>query len=78
MNATSIREAARVAALIAILMVAAILGLAVGNTLNDRSGTDAAQVLGGGGMVHGKLVLPTAGPDLANHDGRTPTTPTPR
>jgi len=78
MNATSIREAARVAALIAILMVAAVLGLAVGNTLNDRSGTDAAQALSGGGMVHGKLILPSAGPDLANHDGRTPTTPTPR
>lgn len=37
MNATAIRDAARVIALIAVLIVAAVLGLAVGTALNGRS-----------------------------------------
>ena len=37
MTATAIREGARVAALIVILVLAAVLGLVVGNALNGRS-----------------------------------------
>ena len=36
MNATAIRDGARVAALIVILVLAAVLGLVVGNALNGR------------------------------------------
>ncbi len=41
MITTTIREGARIAALIVILVAAAILGLMVGNALNGRSGSDA-------------------------------------
>ena len=51
MNATAIREAARVVALIAILALAAVLGLAVGNAINGRQGTDAISTLNAGNMV---------------------------
>lgn len=37
MTATAIREGARVTALIVILVIAAVLGLVVGNALNGRS-----------------------------------------
>ena len=37
MTATAIRDGARVAALIVILVLAAVLGLVVGNALNGRS-----------------------------------------
>jgi hypothetical protein len=40
MTATAIREGARVLALIVILVIAAVLGLVVGNALNGRSSSD--------------------------------------
>jgi hypothetical protein len=40
MTATAIRDGARVTALIVILVLAAVLGLAVGNALNGRSTAD--------------------------------------
>ena len=41
MNTTAFREGARVAAIILVLALAAILGSAVGNALNGRSAADA-------------------------------------
>ena len=58
MTTTAIREAAHVAALIAILVLAAILGLAVGNALDGRSNADAASAANAGNMVPGNLGAP--------------------
>jgi len=50
MHATAIREGARVAALIVVLALAAVLGLAVGNALNGRSSGDVGAPAAGAAL----------------------------
>ena len=53
MTATTIREGARIAALIVILVVAAVLGLVVGNTLNGRSSSNVGAQVPDAATLHG-------------------------
>ena len=82
---TAIREGARVAALIVVLVLAAVLGLVVGNALNGRStagvGAQAPDVTTFDGTPsyadpHYQLIRRAAAADAA--DASTLSGPTPR
>ncbi|MEA2651559.1 MAG: hypothetical protein QOI85_1280 [Chloroflexota bacterium] len=53
MTATAIREGARIAALIVVLVLAAVLGLVVGNALHGRSSAGVGAAAPEAAAIHG-------------------------